>query len=375
VSSGSIVHVPLWNSPYLGNFMECQLRLAEAVRARCGLHTHFVLGDGAQGRTWLADIDAGGASWSVATTLGAGLRRHVLDAAAAHEGVLIHTHFTASDLPGAAAARELGIPCVWQAHTGFQGYPLRQRVKDLVKMRVIARRRVDRLIAVSPWLGDLARRRGAPAAKIRVLPNPIVTERFRELPARDAARARFGVSADAVVVLALGWWPEVKGVDVFLDALEAIASARPDVQALLVGEEQMQRFLEARLPGGRPWLKVSKFVEDAAWLFAAADVFVSASRHEGQAGAIGEALACEVAVAMSDIPGSADWCSAPHVSVFPSGDAAALGAQLRAILDVPYAERRARGSENARWVTATHGTEAWCERMLACYAELLPACA
>ncbi|HEX5225352.1 MAG TPA: glycosyltransferase family 4 protein [Solirubrobacteraceae bacterium] len=364
--------MPLWNSPYLGNFMECQLRLAEEVRSRFGYGTHFVLGDGAQGQAWRADVERAGASASVATTPGSALRQHIIEVAEAHSGALIHTHFSAPDLAGASAAHELGIPCIWQAHTGFDVYRLPQRAKDVVKMRIIARRRVDRLLVVSPWLADLTRRRGAPGDRIHVIPNPIATERFSEAPDRAAARTRLGLSPDALVVLALGWWPTVKGVDVFVDALDGIAARRGDVEGLLVGEEDMRAFLDERLPRPPPWLRVTGFVEDAAWLFAAADVFVSASRHEGQSGAIGEALACGLPVVMSDIPGSAEWAAAPHMSVFPSEDSAALAARLEPILAASPDQRRARGAEAALWVTATHGIDAWCERMSAIYAELLP---
>jgi glycosyltransferase involved in cell wall biosynthesis len=99
---------------------------------------------------------------------------------------------------------------------------------------------------------------------------------------------------------------------------------------------------------------------------------VSASRHEGQSGAVGEALACGLAVVMSDIPGSAEWGSAPHISTFASGDAGALAERLGSMLARPTALRSEQGEENARWVAASHGTEAWCARMLGCYAEVLP---
>src|SRR4029077_13796158 len=144
------------------------------------------------------------------------------------------------------------VPCVWHIRTGFTGYPLRQRAKDLIKMRIVARRRVARILAVSPWLAELAPRRGAPGDRIEVLPNAADVERFAQLPDRAAARVRFNLDPDAQVILLLGWWPDVKGVDILLDALKPIAQRRSTVQALLVGEEQMRSFLERRLPAPPP---------------------------------------------------------------------------------------------------------------------------
>jgi glycosyltransferase involved in cell wall biosynthesis len=369
--TGSIVQITLWDSPYLGNVMMGQLALAAAIRAELGLGTHFVLAAGAADQPWLADLDAAGTTWSLLEGGRGGWRTQLDRVIESHAATLVHAHFTAADLPAAAAAGRAGIPCIWHVRTGFNGYPPRQRAKDLLKMRIVARRRVARFVAVSPWLAELTRRRGAPAERIDVVPDAIVVERFAQLPDRAAARARFGLDPDADVVLGLGWWPEVKGVDVLLDALTDVAQRHPSMAAFLVGEERMREFLAERMPATPPWLHTSGFVSDSAWLFAAADVFVSASRHEGQSSAIGEALACGLPVVMSDIPGTAGWGAAPHVQTFPNGDAGALAARLEQVLADPPAARTAVGEANRRWATGHLGIDTWCAQLCALYRPLL----
>jgi glycosyltransferase involved in cell wall biosynthesis len=373
VTGRSAVQVCLWNSPYLGNFMESELLLAGVLLERLGLGTHFVLGDGAQAQSWLTELDREGMSWSIAPTERSRWRAHLRDVAQEYSAALLHTHFTATDLVGAAVAAELGIPCVWQIRTGFNGYPFKQRAKDLLKMRFIARRRVARIIAVSPWLGEFTRRRGAPGDRIEVLPDPVILQRFEHLPERAAARERFGLSTDAKVILALGWWPDVKGVDILLDALEELAVDHPEMQTLLVGEQRMRSFLADRLPRQPSWLKTSGFIDDAAWLYAAADVFVSASRHEGQSYAVGEAITCGLPVVMSDIAGTAGWGTAPSVSTFPSENAVALGARLADMLAEEGSSLAETGAENRRFAWENLGPETWCGRLSAIYEELLKA--
>jgi glycosyltransferase involved in cell wall biosynthesis len=366
----SVVMVTLWNSPYLGNFMSSQLALAAEVRARFDLGTHFVLADGADGQPWLADLDAAGVTWSILPPARRAWRAHLDGVIGEHAAALVHTHFTEADLPAAGAAHAAGVPCVWHIRTGFNGYPLRQRAKDVLKMRIVARRQVARIVTVSPWLADFTRRRGAPRGRIEMVPNAISLERFAQLPDPAEARERFGLDADAEVVLCLGWWPEVKGVDVFLDALAPIAGRRPRLNALLVGEERMRSFLAERFPVQPPWLRLSGFVGDSAWLFAAADIFVSASRHEGQSSAIGEALACGLPVVMSDIPGTVGWGAAPSMLTFASENANALGARIERLLDdAPQA--RAAGGRSRDWVRERFALNAWCERICAIYQELL----
>jgi glycosyltransferase involved in cell wall biosynthesis len=371
VTERSIVQVTLWNSPYLGNFMSSELALAGAVRTRLGLGTHFVLAHGAEGQPWLADLDAAGVTWSILSPRRRAWRAHLDAVMSERAAALVHTHFTLADLPAARAAAAIGMPCVWHVRTGFTGYPLRQRARDLLKMRIAARRRVARIITVSPWLAEFVAARGAPRERIEMVPNAIVAERFADPPDRAAARERFGLDADADVVLCMGWWPEVKGVDVLLDALAMIADRHPAMRLLLVGEEQMQSFLAERLPVRPSWLRTSSFVSDSAWLFAAADIFVSASRHEGQSSAIGEALACGLPVVMSDIPGTAMWGDAPHILKFPSEDAVALGSRLEQLFGDSVERRAAAGARDRDWVLKNFAVDAWDERICAIYEDLL----
>ncbi len=367
----SIVQVTLWNSPYLGNFMLSQIELARAVQAALELGTHCVLGPGADGLPGVRELDAAGISWSVLPREHGRWRAHLDRVLREHDASLVHTHFTRADLPAAAAAHAVGVPCVWNVATGFAGYPLRTRVKDLYKMRVVARRRVARIVAVSRWLGELTRRRGAPPERVDVLPNALLLERFAELPDRARARERFGLEQDAIVALLLGWWPDVKGVDVFLDALGRLVGEHPELRALLVGEEQMRAYLDERMPERPPWLRTSGFVEDPAWLFAAADVFVSASRHEGQSTAAGEALAAGLPEICSDIPGTVMWTPSPSVQTFPSEDDRALAARLEQLVAATPRERAELGRQGREWVRGEFSVQAWCASLCALYGELV----
>ena len=200
MTAGSIVQVTLWNSPYLGNFMLSELALAQAVREQFGFGTHFVLAPPAEDQPWLRDLEAAGVTWSVLPNKRRAWRKHLDAVVSEHRAALIHTHFTEADLPAAAAAAAVGIPCVWHLRTGFTGYPFVQRLKDLFKQRIVARRRVARLVAVSPWMAEMAVRRGAPRDRIDTAPNAIATERFHALPDRAAARQQLGLDPDAVVV-------------------------------------------------------------------------------------------------------------------------------------------------------------------------------
>ena len=365
----SVVQVTLWNSPYLGNFMSSQLLLAEAVRKELGLATHLVLAEGALGQPWLPELERPYLSWSILPERGHWPRIHHLERVVRERrAAIVHSHFTYADLEALAAARRRGVKCVWQMHTGFEAYSLRQRLKDIVKVGLLGRP-VDRVVAVSDWVATLARRRGFRTDQVVLIPNAIVLDRFAALPDKTEARARLGLDGQSEVALALAWWPEAKGADIVLAALERLSVDRPALVGLLVGEERLERFVQETLPGGAPWLRLTRFVEDARSLYAASDVFVSASRHEGYSYAVGEALACGLPVILSDIDGTRFFAEAPGSFTFASGDPNALAAQLASVLADP--RRSSLGEANREW-TLQHLTIApWCERMLALYRELL----
>jgi glycosyltransferase involved in cell wall biosynthesis len=371
MNAGSIIQVTLWDSPYLGNFMLSELALAKAVSEQFGLGTHFVLAPQAGGQPWLGELDAQGVTWSILPADSNRWRAHLDEVVREQRAALVHAHFTSVDLQAAAAAAAVGAPCVWHVRTGFTHYSLAQRVKDVFKLRIVARLRVARIIAVSPWLAQRAAQRGAPRGRIETIPNAIAADRFTHLPVRAAAREQLGLDPDAVVVLCLGWWPDIKGVDLFVDALKGVAERHPNVNALLVGEEQMRDFLAERLPETPSWLRLCRFVEDSALLFAATDIFVSASRAEGQSSAIGEAMACGLPVVMSDIPGTSLWGAAPAVQTFPTEQVPPLADALERLLETPTHERIAAGQQNRQWLEENFSLSGWCERICAVYRELL----
>jgi glycosyltransferase involved in cell wall biosynthesis len=365
----SVVQVTLWDSPYLGNFMSGQLLLAEAVANELGLATHLVLAEGALSQPWRSELDRPHLSWSV---LPAGGRRrwirHLEQIVREHRAAIVHSHFTHADLEALVAARRHGASCVWQMHTGFETYSVRQRLKDLVKVGLIGRR-VDRVVAVSEWVATLARRRGFRASRVVLIPNAIVLNRFATLPDKASARARFGIDATADVALALAWWPEAKGTGTVLAALQQLAERGDGTVGLLVGEERLERFVRETAPPGVPWVRLTRFVEDAATLYAAADVFVSASRHEGYSYAVGEALACGLPVVLSDIDGTRFFTRAPAAFTFPVDDANALAAQLSRVLANP--DRTGLGSANRAWAFERLAIGPWTDRMIVLYRELL----
>lgn len=98
-------------------------------------------------------------------------------------------------------------------------------------------RLADRFIVPSEYLRRELVRRGAPASRIDVLPNPVDLRRFApDAEARARMRAELGLAPDDVVVGFVGRLARSKGVQPFAEAVERAMERSPSLRALWVGD-------------------------------------------------------------------------------------------------------------------------------------------
>ncbi|MGH7396396.1 MAG: glycosyltransferase [Candidatus Rokuibacteriota bacterium] len=174
-------------------------------------------------------------------------------------------------------------------------------------------RRADRILSVSESLAELAVRLGAPAGRIRVIPNGVDTATFAPGP-RAEARAALDLPPTRPVLLSVGILSVRKGHQRVLAALPEVLRHCPDLLYVVVGGPStegdtgplLRRTVEelgladhVRLVGARPPQEVAR------WL-AASDVFCLATSNEGRPNAVMEALACGVPVVTTRVGGNAE---------------------------------------------------------------------
>jgi glycosyltransferase involved in cell wall biosynthesis len=364
----SVLEVCNYHGPYPGTFIPTLIAVGRAVEERLGLGYHCVFPASMSDRPWvdlLADADIPCSfldhqASSVQTT------RALSHTAASVGARLVRSHFSRWDLHASVAARRSGAAAVWHMHSGRGAgrTTVKTHVKDLVKGRILGRVLCDRVFAVSGEIKRLAASRGIPADRVEVVTNGIDVARFAVIPSRAAARAKLGLDSSTPVCLGFAWSPRTKGADVLVDAARPLGEAGK-VLVLLVGP----RDLAGDRGRTEPWLHIVDPLDDVASLFAAADVFVSASRDEGFPYAIGEAMAARLPVISSDIPGPSPYFEAEGVSTFPSEDVAALRAEVEALLSRP--DQASIGELNRAFVQRRFSIEAHVDRVIDLFGELV----
>lgn len=215
--------------------------------------------------------------------------------------VHIHTPFIAH-YAGVRFARRAGIPCVATYHTFFQEYlhhylPVLPRRFARYLARSVTRSQchdVHALIAPSEPMRTVLLDYGV-TTPIHVLPTGLPADRFREGNGR-AFRARAGLAAHAPLVSYIGRVAHEKNIGFLLRMFPEVLRRVPDAVLMIAGEGPARAALESRVASaglaGR--VRFAGYLDrDTALLdcYAAADVFVFASRTETQGLVLLEAMA------------------------------------------------------------------------------------
>jgi glycosyltransferase involved in cell wall biosynthesis len=249
---------------------------------------------------------------------------------------LVHAHSAKAGMVARLAAARLGVPCVYTVH-GWGFGPGRARLQAAV-LSVVERalvRLTARYIAVSRADERLGRERlRLPGDAITTVHNGVEDTPHRARP--EVSR----------VIAMVARAHRQKDHATLLRATEGL-----DCEVWLAGGgTDAEAFRSALEPAGPDPVRRVRWLgarSDIAELLAGASVFVLSSRYEGLPLSIIEAMRAGLPVVASDVGGVGELVRPDaNGALFESGDAAALRARLKALLDDP--DRRARLGAAAR---------------------------
>lgn len=262
-------------------------------------------------------------------------------------------------LGGLAALAAGGAPVAWGVHNTYLE-PGTVKRATVLTARACAR--------LSPWLptaivccSDATRRAcldlGYQEDKLTVIQNGTDLDRFHPDPAaRLAVRRELGLPPATPLVGLLARFHPHKGHHVFVEAAGLVHARRPDVHFLLAGEgitednDRLTAWIEAAAIRHRCHLLDRR--SDTPRLQASLDVAASSSVAESFSMVVGEAMACAVPCAVTDVGDSAALVA--HTGrVVPSNQPQALADALHDLLALDAAARATLGRQ-ARQRIADH---------------------
>lgn len=208
-----------------------------------------------------------------------------------------------------------------------------------------------------------------------VVPNGLDWARYRELPARGALRARWGLG-EAPVVLFLGRLHFKKGLDLLIPAFDALRRSVPDAQLVIAGPENDDYGRKVRGWVGERGLQAAvHFVgslegADVVQAYVDADGFALPSYTENFGMTVAEAMACALPVVISDQVNIHAEVSGAGAGLVTACDVGEVTAALESLLRDPD-RRRAMGAAGRRLVQERFAWPAIVEQLTAEYQKVI----
>ncbi len=284
------------------------------------------------------------------------------------------------------AGRALHIPSVvWMVDGEMVGLPDIGYGADLIPrqrlMNKLILRYADQILCGCDLLTQEARKRlpKEQAARAETLPLGVNFSRFRhESPVPSFVintQADTPAQSDAVRdehphFVNVGSLLPVKAQDTLLDAFARVQKILPNARLTIAGVGKLERQLRQNAHA----LHIADSVNFAGniphdqlpRLYQSANVFVQASRHEGQGMALLEAAACGCAVCGTDVGALHDLAQQGVALVSKPGDDDALAVTMCQT----YSERKLRAAQTWEIVDCEYNLERVCARLQETYVQL-----
>ncbi len=281
---------------------------------------------------------------------------------------LVQTWMFAANTYGFAAAKACGVNnvvigqrCVDPWKSGVQ----------LTLDRQLARR-CRGVVVNSAGVRDFYVRHGAPADRVRVIPNGVAIPNPPSTT-RQQLLAELGLPENARLIGLVGrLWPQKRVKDAIW-AADLLKVIRDDVHLLIVGDgpqrDRLKRFRDLVCIRGKVHFLGER--GDVPRLLPHFDVLWSTSAYEGQSNAILEAMACGVPVVATDIPGTRELVVPGETGyLIPVGDRAAFAKFTERLLNDAALAGRFSAAARQRMESAFSVAQ-MIERHAALYRELV----
>lgn len=199
-------------------------------------------------------------------------------------------------------------------------------------LTVYSLRKSDRIICVSPVLREKIVNLGASPNKIEVIPIGVDTGEFSPR-LRDPALLRALGTDDSPVVISTRGLKPIYDIETLVETVPLVLAEIPRARFVIAGAGEQESQLK-KLAGD---LGVSNSTSFVGWVaradlptyLSSADIYVSTSLSDGASVSLFEAMACELAPVVTDIPANRSWIKeGENGFLFPARDHRTLASKI-----------------------------------------------
>jgi glycosyltransferase involved in cell wall biosynthesis len=264
-----------------------------------------------------------------------------------HRIQIVHAHDYKTDLLALLLARRLGVIPLSTVH-GFSGHSKKEAFYYAVDKKILTR--FPHVITVSNDLRQCLLDAGAKPERVTTVLNAIEPDRFRRDPSSvPAARAKFGIGDDAIVLGSVGRLEIEKRFDILVRVFARIHAENPKVALMIAGAGSLGESLQQQIDslGVGDACRLMGHLKGVPEFHHALDVYVQSSNNEGTPNAVLEAMALGTPVVATAAGGTADLLrDGTDGLLIPVGDEAGLERAIRTA--VADADQRREWARSAR---------------------------
>lgn len=284
---------------------------------------------------------------------------------------VLHSHMVHANLMARLLRLLVPVPVlVSTIHNIYEGGPLRMAAYRLTN------RLVDHMTIISEAAADHFISEGiVPRELLRVVPNGVDAELFREVPleARNVLRRSLGVEQQ-FVWLAVGRFEIAKDYPNMLRAFATVRERHPEAVLLLIGRGSLQSETEAEVQalGLGPHVRFLGVRDDVPEWMTAADGYVMSSAWEGMPMVLLEAAAAGLPIVATRVGGNHEVVRDGESGfLVPPRAPDSLGLAMLRLMETSGAQRRSMGERGRQHVRANYGLSRVVERWEDLYREVL----
>lgn len=218
---------------------------------------------------------------------------------------IIHSHDYKASFFATCLARTHQIRRIATAH-GWTGHKWRER-RLLYPADKLMLRRFPAVIAVSGEIRNTLLRWGAHPDRVAVVLNGVDADRYRpDETIRRRMRERFGLSAEHLVLGAVGRVEHQKRFDLLVEAFARLRPRHPEFRLIIAGDGSLLESLRADVKhkGLQDCCFVVGHCPDMIDTYQAFDMLVQSSDYEGTPTVVVEAMAMRIPVVATDAGGT-----------------------------------------------------------------------
>jgi len=231
--------------------------------------------------------------------------------------------------------------------------------------------KADYVLTVSEGLRRTAITFGAPAGRVKTIPNGCDRSIFY-LRDRSVSRAKLGINPGVRLVLFIGWLTPSKGVPELVNAFAHVRREVADAELVCIGEGPLKQSLSSTARADHVRALGYKTSDEIAGWLGACDLLCLPSRSEGCPNVVVEALSSGRPVIGTQVGGIPELVDERSGILVPPRDAARLASAICEGLDRKWNEKAIAGRMGRSWDDVADETYSVCLEALAERRHLAP---